>query len=495
MVRRTKFTIGVASAFKVLFVVVAAGLAVSAGPSPQWVTHKEGFYSVELPPGWTVSADMQKGWVHITGTQAEHVVIWPWFLPGGAVPGLQAAQSIHLGLAQACPYRADWQTPQPAGPNVLRALGKVQNMTAVSVFTWIASPRGAAGYFYLVSAGETEFRQKQGDLAKILGSFRLAGAAGGAAGGGQFVSFRDPKEGAFTVEVPAGWKTIGGTIRFGFFEARHVIETESPDGQTRVIFNDPELPALFREDPNQAQGTRDVSGQTIYPFMTGANYCRYFIQARLPTFCSDLQISDAKDKPIVQGPPGPILREFTQSSTGSLSFSCHEQGQPRVGYCFAATKRTIFPPTYVSPLPQSPSSMWTVDVLLGYVAPPQEVQQAGTVMNHMLSSFAINPEWGMGRVQAAGAMSRIISGASQEIAGMTERSQRYRDAVDDRIAKLRSNATLGVTDVMDPATGRHTTVDSGSNYYWVDNRGMILGTDVDTNPSVDFRRLLELPPR
>jgi hypothetical protein len=38
-------------------------------------------------------------------------------------------------------------------------------------------------------------------------------------------------------------------------------------------------------------------------------------------------------------------------------------------------------------------------------------------------------------------------------------------------------------------------VDSGSGYYWVDNRGMILGTNVDTSPGVDFRRLLELPLR
>jgi hypothetical protein len=138
---------------------------------------------------------------------------------------------------------------------------------------------------------------------------------------------------------------------------------------------------------------------------------------------------------------------------------------------------------------------WRVEVLVGYIAPPEDARHAETIMNHMLGSFAINTEWGMRQVQAAGAMSRIIAGASHEIAGMAERSQRYRDAVDDRTAKLRSNATLGVTDVVDPGTGRHTTVDSGSNYYWVDNRGMILGTNVDTNPSVDFRRLLELPLR
>ena len=114
-------------------------------------------------------------------------------------------------------------------------------------------------------------------------------------------------------------------------------------------------------------------------------------------------------------------------------------------------------------------------------------------MLRLRDSFQINTEWGMRQIQTAGAQSRIIAGATQEIAGMAERSQRYRDAVDDRIAQLRSNATLGVTDVVDPATCRHTTVDSGSGYYWVDHRGVIVGTNTDTHPNVDFRALVQLP--
>ena len=116
-------------------------------------------------------------------------------------------------------------------------------------------------------------------------------------------------------------------------------------------------------------------------------------------------------------------------------------------------------------------------------------------MLRLRDSLQFNPQWGMREIQGAGDRSGIISGATREIAGMAESSQRYRDAVDDRIARLRSNATLGVTDVVDLATGRRTTVDSGSGYYWVDNRGMILGTNVNASPGVDFRRLLELPPR
>ena len=132
---------------------------------------------------------------------------------------------------------------------------------------------------------------------------------------------------------------------------------------------------------------------------------------------------------------------------------------------------------------------------MAYIAPPEEAKQVETVMFRMRDSFRVDTQWGMREIRGAGDRSRIISSAAQDIARMIESSQRHRDAIDDRIARLRSDANLGVSQVVDPATGRHMSVDSGSDYYWVDHRGVVLGTDVDTSPGVDFRRLLELSPR
>jgi len=221
----------------------------SAPPKPQWTTHSDPGYTVQLPPRWTASQDGQKGWVHVVGTQGEDVVIWPVFIPGdAAIPDLRSAQSIHLKLASACPYHADWEVPQAVGPGTLRACGKSQNMMLVSVFTWTASPRGTAAYFYLAAARAADFRQKQVDLAKILESFHLVGVASKKSREGlQFVSFRDPREGSFTVDVPAGWKTAGGLFRSSPLVSRTAVETDSPDGLTRIILGDAELPSSFQE--------------------------------------------------------------------------------------------------------------------------------------------------------------------------------------------------------------------------------------------------------
>jgi hypothetical protein len=50
-----------------------------------------------------------------------------------------------------------------------------------------------------------------------------------------------------------------------------------------------------------------------------------------------------------------------------------------------------------------------------------------------------------------------------------------------------------VVDVIDPVTGRETKVESSSSYYWIDHRGTIVGTDIYTKPSIDFREMIQLP--
>lgn len=487
-------------------ITIVIGLLQSATiQPPPWITHTEPAYTIQSPKGWTAASDRQKGWVHLMGTQGEDIVVWPVFLPGVTTLDAAGAQSLHMKLAAASPYHANWEPPQLAGTGVLRARGTSQNMVAVSMFLWMSSPRGTAGYFYVASArGEDGFRQKQADLARVLGSFRLTGApVAGAAppppattAGLRFTRFVDPNEGAFSVEVPAGWKTAGGMFRNGPFITHPAIQTDSPDGRTKVVLGDAQLPTNFREYLPGAPawmmrppGTNEM-GSIIYPYMTGSTYCRFYIESRVSGFCSDLQISDVKDNAPVDVPPPMAMTPSSRYTVGSLSFTCKEQGEPRKGYCTAKTTQMFQPPAI-----QSPTNMWRVETLLAYLAPPEDVKQAEAAMARLASSFQINTQWGMGQVRAAGAQSRIIAGATQDIANMAQQSQRYRDAVDDRIAKLRSDATLGVTTVVDPRTGDRMTVDSGSGYYWVNPQGHVVGTNVDTRPNVDFGRLLELPLR
>jgi len=164
------------------------------------------------------------------------VLIWPVFIPGAV--DTRFAPLIQLRLAAVSPYNAQWQSPQMVTPNALCARGASGDKIATSVFTWVSSPKGLAGFFYVVTAREPDYRQRQNDFARILQSFHIIGAEtpGAAAapaagpGGLQYVRFSDPKEGAFTIDVPAGWKTEGGLFRFHAIDPRAAVESVSPDG-------------------------------------------------------------------------------------------------------------------------------------------------------------------------------------------------------------------------------------------------------------------------
>jgi hypothetical protein len=471
----------------------ASKTAMPTAQSSRWITHTDPqLYSVESPPGWTVSPDKQKGWVHLTGTEGEHVVIWPVFVPGAVDP--RFAPNIHAALAGSSPYRAQWEAPQAVTGNALRARGTGANAVAISVFTWVPSPKGLAGYFYLVAARERDYRQKQNDFARILQSFRIISAQTGAntvtaegPGGVRYVRFSDPREGAFTMDVPADWKTEGGLFRFHALDTRHCVQTESPDGQIKILFGDPLIGPFI--DPRSLTIGFFPEGSTYAPygfkmlvlrFMPGTEFCRYWLLTRVSPNCSNLQITETKDltDQLPQPAPGSISPPPTY---GGAWFQCSEQGQPRAGRCWASTQMA------------GAIGRWLVNGLTGYSAPPDKVSMAEAIHQHMAGSLQWNVQWRMAQVGVAGEASRAVSGASNDIANMVARSQRARDAIDDELARRRSNATLGVVEVADPQTGRRMTVESGSNYYWIDQRGVIAGTNTDTRPSVDFRALLALP--
>ncbi len=466
------------------------------GPiSGRWITHTDSqHYSVESPPGWTVSPDRQKGWVRLVGSQGETVVIWPVFIPG--TMDVRVAPLIHARLAAASPYYAQWETPQAVAPNVVRARASSGDSSATSVFTWVSSPKGIAGLFFVVAARPSDYRQKQNDFARILQSFRLMGAATATARGApatiQYVQFSDQKEAAFTVEVPAGWKTEGGMFRANSLDYRPAVQTVSPDGQTLVFVGDAAIPQ-FVDPTGDPYLSRWPEGMVYAPygfasttkrFTSGAMFCRDWAFTKFSQICPNLQVSELKDRSdlipthTANNPEFARYAQLGRLTVGEATFRCGEPAQPKIGLCGALTAGTKF---------------WKVREITGYLAPSDKASTADAIRAHMLGSRRFNVEWATMQLRNEGATSQMISATATQIAESAARSQRARDAVDDEIARRRSNATLGVVDMADPETGRRVTVESGFNYYWVDPRGVIVGTNTETRPKVDFRALVQLP--
>ena len=172
-------------------------------------------------------------------------------------------------------------------------------------------------------------------------------------------------------------------------------------------------------------------------------------------------------------------------SAGEAAFTCQKSGRAMQGYYFAATLYTA--------VAGMQGGIWHVEYLFGFLAPEGKAATAQEVMGHILQTVQINPQWMAMQQGITANTSQIVSRTSNAISETISSSYWSRQQTMDEISRRRSNATLGVVDVVDPTTGREMKVENSSNYYWIDHRGAIVGTETYTRPNLDFRELVQLP--
>src|ERR1700730_15745420 len=63
-------------------------------------------------------------------------------------------------------------------------------------------------------------------------------AAQGSADSSSFVPWREPNEGAYSLDVPRGWKVGGGILRRTPVDVRSAVNAAYPDGAIRVLLGD-----------------------------------------------------------------------------------------------------------------------------------------------------------------------------------------------------------------------------------------------------------------
>jgi hypothetical protein len=315
-----------------------------------------------------------------------------------------------------------------------------------------------------------------------------------------WVRWQDPKENAFSIEVPAGWKVNGGLFRFAPLDTRPAWEAVSPDGQIRITGGDPQL-GPFTE-PNQVlamAGFREGSEYSpgyglryiVRRYVPGTLFVREYVTAHAPQVCTGLAITDNRDRSDADAAINAIYRRYgsmgvmMQIHSGEASFTCDQQGRAMAGYYFASTLRTQ--------AVGMPGGLWLAQNLCGYLAPRDQAQLAQSIARHIVESGQPNAQWEAMQSGITMNSSRIAAQTQEAVSNMISDTYWSRQKTLDEIGRRRENAILETVDVVDPASGRQIKVDNGANYYWMDNHGMIAGTQTDTRPNLDFRELTKLP--
>jgi hypothetical protein len=362
-----------------------------------------------------------------------------------------------------------------------------------------------SGIAYALAAPEESFEAKKRELFSVLESFRFESPEEGspqetAEPRMRYQSWQDPVEHAFTIDVPQGWSVNGGTYRRASVDLVHVLQAISPDRKIKILFNDQNLPVFaiptqtllwagFREGSWYSPGYG--VNMLVKRYLPGQYFLSEYLEQNYRPSLSAFSVVEQKERPDVVAS---FNRIYSQLAYTGVSFTLHagdaafrfsQNSEPFVGYGLAVTQ-------VVQAAAMGGGGNWSVALLLIYLCPEKQVETVRETATHMFQSVRMNPTWVAGQQQLAANVSQIVTQTNQEISRIIDESYWSRQAVLDDVNRKFSNYILGVTDVVDPETGDTWKVEAGHNYYWRKaHTNVIVGTEVDQRPDIDFSLLKE----
>jgi hypothetical protein len=314
----------------------------------------------------------------------------------------------------------------------------------------------------------------------------LATNSGRAAGDQGYVTFSDPLEHAFTLDVPAGWAARGGMFRLGYSDYRPMVDLQSPDGRTDIRLGDVAVPSYAVPTALHSEGETDDLGaqaQLVFArYRTGQQYVTLYALTRFKTLCGRLTPERNEWKPPVQA----------KGSDGSITYRCDGKAGQRTAYAYAKT------------LQEGPA-LWQVVSIGSFIAPPERVPAVEAAIGHAVATFKLEPAWiaHQKQMDAAGLQYQIarqrqrMADLGRQVAAFQSRMQGMQEQVNafERGQQARQtqfegfdNAINGVTPTVDPLSGETRDVWTGpNNGYWVNGTGTIVNSNL--SPGAGFRQL------
>ncbi|RMF26782.1 MAG: hypothetical protein D6765_08445 [Bacteroidetes bacterium] len=314
-----------------------------------------------------------------------------------------------------------------------------------------------------------------------------------------YVTYTDPAEGAFSLEVPKGWKTEGSLNRKTALAYSPWVRITSPDGGTVLFFGDANLPTFLVPGGMGWMGGREgqwvpgYEGVMAYrSYRNGEQFAQEYAQTfgdqwgscRLLETRPEHRLSARVMQEVRQyfGPWGlnPVV------SGGEVRFTCG-RNQEYTGRVLAVT---VYLEGYGM-------RMWSVDRLGGFVAPGNRSEEVEAIFHHVLYSFRLNPQWKARQDQLAAQISTAqwqahaqwqsqaynnISKTLSETSDIVINGWNQNQATLDNAMRKYSNAFRGTEDVYNPQTQQQYNIWDQYNYYWQAPDGTIIGTYLNQNP-------------
>ncbi len=485
--------------FIILLIITTGGCSQEKNEEhPEWQTYEENGVTARMPDGWNLHTE-ETGVIRSMGPAGDELIVWPFFIPGILSP--QAYHHIFQTLSERVYPNARWGNVQDTGSGMLKRSGSREDKLISASIVLSGQNNRTGGMLYIVSAPQDVYRENEEIYAGILNNMRIRGPVASDEFTDRpairYTDFNDPREGAFKVKVPQGWNVSGAADRYAAVDVRKWIRAADPSGGVYIFSGDTNIPT-FTVPNEMLTWTGFTEGSWYSPgygvnmlvsrYYPGARYAhQYLSQGGIPD-CRDVSIIDSRDRPDIVEQANQLAARYGLAgyrfNAGEVRFTCKAGGVDRSGYISAVT---LYIDTFGS------GALWGVESISGYVAVPDKEIMAEEAYETMIRSYEVNPVWHRQQQQLSANVSAIVSETSSQISDIISQSYDRRSRSQDEILRKYSNYLRGVEDVRDPQYGTEHRVWSGSNYYWLDNTGAILGTDLHVNPDVmRFREMIRL---
>ena len=295
--------------------------------------------------------------------------------------------------------------------------------------------------------------------------------AAGASAAAQWVTVRDSREQAFSIQVPQGWKTYGGLFRYSNIDARMVVDMTSPDGLTNLQIGDSTIP------PYRVPGPMLPPGPGVAQYVTAKVFATKYGQARFASMCQGMVVTKSDD---LAPKYHPAQQGISHTTGGDAFFSCTQNGTPMAGYVYAETMLMG---------PGGPGSSWLVVTLASLIAPATQATAAGALLQHAGDSLVMNPAWTQMQNNLTNqAIQQMNASTQATIAATNAENAREQGMISALNTDSFNDVINGVQSTTDASTGQKYITPLGTGgTQWIDGNNKVVESGL--SPGAGFTQL------
>jgi PDZ domain len=296
-----------------------------------------------------------------------------------------------------------------------------------------------------------------------------------------YVRLTDPLEQAFTVDVPAGWRSEGGLARQSALQINLYVRSVSPDKMTYLMIGEPTLPSF--SPPSQMGNAIGHREGTLYDaglggralvmrYLPGAEFARTYGQTVLQGLCPSLKFSSAQDRPDLARRAAALLPTVIPSREdgGQAGFTCTHNKQEMEARVEAATRTT------------RDNLMWGVILLQGFIAPQGQADKAEEILTHIAGSINFSQAWIQKQNSLSQQAAESINRRMQDIFRQERAFIQNLNSVDENFESM-DEIISGFSTYHDESTGNNYSLSNTNPNKWIDdNTGRIISTPTNSKP-------------